>query len=67
MRGAQGRKGPFKGQFNSERIYEVIVSPKMPIKNLKDFCPGRLLEGMVEILYIFGWHFGRNNDLINSV
>ena len=28
-----------KGQLNSELIYEVIVSPKMPIKNLKDFCP----------------------------
>ena len=28
-----------KGQFNSEWIYEVIVSPKMPTKNLKDFCP----------------------------
>ena len=33
-----------KGQLNSERIYEVIASPKMPTKNLKDFCPGRLLE-----------------------
>ena len=31
-----------KGQFNSEWIYEVIVSPKMPTKNLKDFCPGSL-------------------------
>ena len=48
-----------KGQLNSEWIYEVIVSPKMPIKNLKDFCPGRLLEGMPEILRIFGWQFGR--------
>ena len=28
-----------KGQLNSEWIYEVIVSPKMPIKNFKDFCP----------------------------
>ena len=25
-----------KGQLNSEWIYEVIVSPKMPTKNLKD-------------------------------
>ena len=28
-----------KGQLNSEWIYEVIVSPKMPTKNCKDFCP----------------------------
>ena len=27
-----------KGQLNSEWIYEVIVSPKMPTKNYKDFC-----------------------------
>ena len=33
-----------KGQLNSEWIYEVIVSPKMPTRNLKDFCPGSLLE-----------------------
>ena len=25
-----------EGQLNSECIYEVIVSPKMPTKNLKD-------------------------------
>ena len=55
-----------KGQLNSEWIYEVIVSPKMPTKNLKDFCPGSLLEGRAEILQIFGWHFGRNDDLLNS-
>mgnify|MGYP006888743328 CR=1 FL=1 len=55
-----------KGQLNSEWIYEVTVSPKMPNKNLKDLCPGNLLEGRAEILQIFGWHFGRNNDLINS-
>ena len=32
------RNGPFggKGQLNSERIYEVIVSPKILTK--KDFC-----------------------------
>ena len=24
------------------------------------------LEGREEILVIFGWHFGRNDDLINS-
>jgi hypothetical protein len=28
-----------KGQLNSESIYEVIVSPKMPMKNYQDFCP----------------------------
>ena len=32
-----------KGQLNSEWIYEVIVSPKMPTKIFKDFCPGSLL------------------------
>ena len=55
-----------KGQLNSELIYEVIVSPKMPTKNFKDFCPGSLLEGRAEILVIFCWHFGRNYDLIYS-
>ena len=29
----------FKGQLNSEWIYEVIVSPKMQTKNYKDFYP----------------------------
>ena len=33
----------YKGQLNSGCIYEVIVSPKMPTKKLKDFCPGSLL------------------------
>ena len=28
-----------KGQLNSEWIYEVIVSPKIPTQKLKDFCP----------------------------
>ena len=36
-----------KGQLNSEWIYEVIISPKMPTKNFKYFCPGSLLEGRV--------------------
>ena len=56
-----------KCQLNSERIYVVIVSPKMPTKNLKDFCPESLLEGRAEIFQIFGWHFGRNNDLIKFI
>ena len=30
--------------LNQECIDEVIVSPKMPTKNLKDFSPGSLLE-----------------------
>ena len=35
-----------KGQLNSEWIYEVIVSPKIPTKNYIDFCPGSsLLQG----------------------
>ena len=55
-----------KGQLNSEWIDEVIVSPKMPTKNYQVFCPGSLLEGRAEILVIFDWHFGRNDDLINS-
>ena len=28
-----------KGQLNSEWIYEVIVSSKIPTKNYRDFCP----------------------------
>ena len=55
-----------KGQLNSEWIYEVIVSLKMPTKNCQDFCPGSFLEGRAKISVIFGWHFGRNDDLINS-
>jgi hypothetical protein len=38
----------------------------MPTKKFKDFCPGSLLEGRAEILKNFGWHFERNDDLINS-
>ena len=59
-------KTPTKGQLNPECIFEVIVSPKMPTNNLEDFCLGSLSEGRAEILQIFGWHFGINNDLINS-
>jgi hypothetical protein len=55
-----------KGQLNSEWIYEVIFSSKIPTKNYRDLCPGSLLEGRVEISVIFGWDFGRNDDLINS-
>ena len=38
----------------------------MSTKIFKDFCPESLLEGRAEILEIFGWHFGKNDDLINS-
>jgi hypothetical protein len=55
-----------KGQLNSERLYEVIISSKIPTKNYWDFCPGSLLEGRTKISVIFGWDFGRNDDLINS-
>ena len=34
--------------------------------NYQDFSPESLLEGREETLVIFGWHFGRNDDLINS-
>ena len=34
------------GQLNSEWIDEVIVYPKIPTKNYRDFCPGSsLLQG----------------------
>ena len=55
-----------KGQLNSEWFYEVIVSSKIPTKNYRDFCPGSLLEGRAKISVIFGWDFGRNDDLVNS-
>ena len=55
----------YKGQLISELIYEVVVSPKIPTQNFKDFCPGSLLEGKAEIFVIFGCDFGRNDDLIN--
>ena len=42
-----------KGHLNSEWLYEVIVSPKIPTKNYQDFCPGSLLEGRAEVLGIF--------------
>ena len=41
-----------KSQLNSEWIYEVNVSSKMPTKNNQDFCPGSLLEGRAEILKV---------------
>ena len=47
-------------------MIEVIVSPKIPIRNYIDFCPGSLLEGRAEISVTFGWAFGRNDDFLNS-
>ena len=41
-----------KGQLNSKRIYEVIVCPKIPTKNYRDFCLGSLLEDWAEIFVI---------------
>ena len=43
-----------KGQLNSEWIYEVIVSPKMPTKIFPDFCPTK----QTRIVAIFLWFFG---------
>ena len=34
----------WEGQWNSEWIYEVIISPKIPTKYYRDFCRGSLLE-----------------------
>ena len=56
------KKWETKGQWNSEWIYEVIVSSRIPTKNYWDFCPGSLLEGRAKISVIFGWDFGRNDD-----
>ena len=55
-----------KVQLNSELIYEVIVSPKMPTKIFPDFCPGSFLEGRTEIWKNVGCHFGRDDDLVYS-
>ena len=47
--GCRKFQGHAKGHLNSEWIYEVIVCPKIPTKNYRDFCPGSLLEGRAEI------------------
>ena len=43
-----------KGQLDSEWIFKVIVSPKVPTKNFSDFCPslsgqksGKILVGIL--------------------
>jgi hypothetical protein len=50
-----------------------LISPKNPTKNYKDpgdcrqfFGNDPCLFGRAEILVIFGWRFGRNDDFINS-
>ena len=43
-----------KGQLNSERIYEVIVSPKMPTNDFQDFCPTK----QTKIVALLGGFFG---------
>ena len=35
-------------------------------QKFEGFLPWKLLEGRAKILQIFGWHFGRNDDLVNS-
>ena len=53
-----------KGQVNSEWIYEVIVSLKIPTKKQR-FLPYPLINFQGRISVIFGWDFGRSDDLIN--
>ena len=42
--------------MNSEWIYEVIVSPKIPTEKLQIFLLYPLITFNAEILVIFGWH-----------
>ena len=35
-------------------------------QTFEGFLHGTLLEGRAENLQIFGWHFERNDDIINS-
>ena len=44
-----------KGQLISEWIYEVIISPKMPTKNFKDFFPTKQTKIVALFLVIFWW------------
>ena len=65
-----------EGRLNSEWIFEVIVFLEIPTQNYKDFCPTKHSTFFWDLLVIvgsffgydpcFGWHFGKNNDLINS-
>jgi hypothetical protein len=51
-----------RGQLNSERTYEVIVSPQKPNKNYKDFCPTKQTSivalFLCDFLVIVGNFFG---------
>ena len=51
-----------KGQLNSEWIHEVILCPKIPTKNYRDFCPGSLLlQGYSQVpIKRVGWIFWAN-------
>ena len=66
--GFPNSESPIKGQLNSEWIDEVIVSPKMPTKNFKDFCPTKpsrivaLFFG--EFLVSVGSFFGYDHCLV---
>ena len=44
-----------KGQLNSEWIYEVAFSPKMPTKIFPDFCPTKETRIVALFLVIFWW------------
>ena len=57
-----------KGQYISEWIYEVIVSPKIWTQNCQDSCPSALCSEAhkrAQILTIFCSDFERNNDFRN--
>ena len=53
-----------KGQLNSEWIYDVIISPKMPTKKFPDFCPERV--GQKPGNFLVGI-FNSNPDSITQV
>ena len=63
-------KNKFVSYPARRRLNEFMRSSFLPKYQLgkiyRDFCPGSLLEGRAEISVIFGWYFGRNDDLINS-
>ena len=44
----------YKGQLNSEWIYEVIISPKMPTKHLKDPYPLINFQGQKSFKFFVG-------------
>ena len=51
-----------KGQLNSECQPKITRISSLPNKQGYDPC----LFGRAEIFKFFGWHFGRNDDLINT-